>query len=332
MPASRQWLARFITYLAVHYSISTVNIAVAALAALHGWNGFDNPIKNDSVLQDLLKSIEKSGLAGTRSKKFVVDESFVVRMCSYFVADYPCFDKEVFDPWRAASTDVERSVMWLRGLCMILVGLELGLRCSEVCDLTACCWEVLADGDVFVPVKGAKNGQVTRESGGTMVRAEGQFCDNFAAVSIMEEYWFPLMAACGFGVSAACTHKQFPRAVCSACSPLFPAFPRAARQSKTVSKLSKSEVTSVVKKWAKRLGRDPKLYSAISFRRGSVSMAAAEKVDREVRRHHLRWRSHSMQDVYTEHSRADRRAVGVALRQRILRFAQNKKKKVDFNV
>ena len=61
-------------------------------------------------------------------------------------------------------------------------------------------------------------------------------------------------------------------------------------------------------------------------------MAAAEKVDREVRRHHLRWRSHGMQDVYTEHSRADRRAVGVALRQRILRFAQNKKKRVDFNV
>ena len=99
-----------------------------------------------------------------------------------------------------------------------------------------------------------------------MVRAEGQFCDNFAAVSIMEEYWFPLMAAYGFGVSAACTHKQFPRAVCSACSPLFPAFPRAARQSKTVSKLSKSEVTSVVKKWAKRLGRDPKLYSIQQYR------------------------------------------------------------------
>jgi hypothetical protein len=116
-----------------------VNIAVAALAALHGWNGFDNPIKNDSVLQDLLKSIEKSGLAGTRSKKFVVDESFVVRMCSYFVADCPCFDKEVFDPWRAASTDVERSVMWLRGLCMILVGLELGLRCSEVFSPTVMC-------------------------------------------------------------------------------------------------------------------------------------------------------------------------------------------------
>ena len=61
-------------------------------------------------------------------------------------------------------------------------------------------------------------------------------------------------------------------------------------------------------------------------------MAAAEKVDREVRQHHLRWRSHKMQDIYTERSGADRRAVGVALRQRILRFAQNKKKKVDFNV
>ena len=329
MPASRQWLARFMTYLAVHYSISTVNIAVAALAALHGWNGFDNPIKNDTVLQDLLKSIAKSGLAGVKAKKFVVDESFVFRMCTYFIDDYPCFDAEVFDPWRAAATDADRSVMWLRGLCMILVGLELGLRCSEVCNLTACCWEVLPDKDVFVPVKGAKNGQVTRDSGSTLVWAEGQFCENFSAISLMEEYWFPFMSAHNFGVSAACTHKAFPRAACVACSPLFPAFKKHLQK---VGPLSKSEVTSVVKKWATRIGRDPKLYSAISFRRGSVSMAAAEKVDREVRQHHLRWRSTGMQDGYTERSKADRRAVGEAIRQRLLRYAASRQRRVDFSV
>ena len=332
MPAGRVWLARFMTYLAVHYSISTVNIAVAAVAALHGWNGFDNPVKNDAALKDLLKSIEKSGLAGVRAKKLVVDESFVVRMCSFFVEDYPTFDAEVFDPWRAATTDEERSVMWLRGLCMILVGLELGLRCSEVGSLTACCWEVLPDGDVFVSVKGAKNGQVTRGSGGTMVRAEGHFCNNFSGISLMEEYWFPLMAAHGLGVGELCTHKQFPRAICTSCSPLFPAFSRRHRRSQEVTQLSKSEVTAVVKKWAKRIGRDPKLYSAISFRRGSISMAAAEKVDREVRQHHLRWRSSDMQDVYTEHSKDNRRAVGLAIRRRLMRYADSRAKTVSFMV
>ena len=52
----------------------------------------------------------------------------------------------------------------------------------------------------------------------------------------------------------------------------------------------------------------------------------------ETSEHLVALPSHKMQDIYTERSGADRRAVGVALRQRILRFAQNKKKKVDFNV
>ena len=47
------------------------------------------------------------------AKKLVVDESFVVQMCLFFVEDYPIFDAEIFDPWRAIATDQEWSLTWL---------------------------------------------------------------------------------------------------------------------------------------------------------------------------------------------------------------------------
>ena len=90
-----------------------------------------------------------------------------------------------------------------------------------------------------------------------------------------------------------------------------------------------SEVTSVVKQWAILIGLDPSKYSAISFRRGSVSVAAA-KVCRNIRQKHIRWKTTDMQDNYTEASVEEMLEFGRALQQSVRRTMHCQGKTVTF--
>ena len=91
-----------------------------------------------------------------------------------------------------------------------------------------------------------------------------------------------------------------------------------------------SSITDVVKKWAARIGRESSKYSAISFRRGSVSLAAAEKVARNIRQKQGRWRSSHMPDHYTEVTVEEQLEFGKALSQQIRRSKANAGKQVGF--
>ena len=88
----------------------------------------------------------------------------------------------------------------------------------------------------------------------------------------------------------------------------------------------------MVKQWASQIGLDPTFYSAISFRRGSVSIAAAEKVARNIRQKQCRWKSKTTQDVYTELSVDEQLEFGKALAKRVKKSRRSKGKSVDFKV
>jgi len=87
--------------------------------------------------------------------------------------------------------------------------------------------------------------------------------------------------------------------------------------------ISGSTVSDAVKKWARRIGRKHQDYSAVSFRRGSVSVARADgTISRDMARQHLRHASEKSQDFYVERSRDARRAVGLAHRRAVERAAK----------
>ena len=88
----------------------------------------------------------------------------------------------------------------------------------------------------------------------------------------------------------------------------------------------------MVKQWAAQLGLDATQYSAISFRRGSVSIAAAAKVARNIRQRQCRWKSKHMQDGYTEMSISEALQYGKALSQKIQKSRKNRGKSVDFRI
>jgi hypothetical protein len=326
MPAESAWLQRFFVFLTLYYAAATVQISACAIVALHRLNGFPSPMTEE--LKSLMKAIEAVGICGAKSKKFIVDGAFVVTMCQSFLEDFPTFDKELFDPSVVVKIDAHRSIMWLRGVAMILLGLELGARAGEVVAMTVCCWQARTDGSVFVEVKLAKNGKNGEISGAVLVPGKGDFGGNFSAISFFEEFWFPFLSSQGWGVSKRCISGQFRTSICDHCSPLFPVCKGTGG---VPDPINRSQVTSSVKKWADRIGRDSKNYSAISFRRGSVSLAAAAKVDRNIRKKHGRWKTDDMQDVYTEVSTAEAKEYGKALRNAVLQSRRSQGKSVKFS-
>jgi hypothetical protein len=69
----------------------------------------------------------------------------------------------------------------------------------------------------------------------------------------------------------------------------------------------------MVKWWAQALGFDSKAFSGISFRRGSVSVAAAQKVSLELRMKQYRWLQEDTQHQYIDCDDAEKAKVGAAL-------------------
>ena len=61
----------------------------------------------------MLTAIPAVGMCGTRAKKFIVDGSFIVAMCSDFLEEYPVFDAEQFDLTVFVQSDEDGSIMWL---------------------------------------------------------------------------------------------------------------------------------------------------------------------------------------------------------------------------
>jgi integrase len=280
-------------------------------------------------LLGILKAIEAVGVCGVRSKKFIVDAAFIVKMCSMFVEEYPVFDQTLFDPDKTPVVDSERSILWLRGVAIILLGLEVGARAGEVANMTVCCWQQREDGSVFVSVNLAKNGKNGEVAGAVLVPGQGVFAEDHSAVSFFEEYYFPFLASQGLGVSSRCVTTKFRTTICPHCSPMFPSWSRK-KDKGSISNVSTSQVTTAVKKWAEKIGRDAKNYSAISFRRGSVSIAAAAKVDRNIRKKHCRWKGEFTQDIYTEISSSESKEYGTALREAVAKAKRAKGKKVSF--
>ena len=329
LPAEPLWLKRFLVMLTLNYAASTVQISACAISAIHKLNGLPSPITPE--LKTLLKSIEAVGICGSKSKKFIVDPAFVVAMCQAFLHDFPTFDKDIFDPWVRVRGDAGRSVMWLRNVAIILLGLEVGARASEVARLTACCWRPRDDGSVYVLIQLAKNGRNGEVSGAVLVQGEGQFEQNFTAISFFEEFWFPFLTSQGWGKSRKCVTEVFRTTVCPHCAPMFPVCKRGESSKRVPNPIGRGQVTEAVKKWASKIGREASNYSAISFRRGSISIAAAAKVDRNIRKKHGRWKTKHMQDGYTEVSTSESKEFGRALHAAIGKSKENSRKKVKFS-
>ena len=89
-------------------------VAASAIVAMYAWNGLPHLFKGNVSVKQVLDGIESCGICGSRAPKFIVDSSFIVGMAESFLADYPWFDADWFDPWRrdgaACRVDDKRSV------------------------------------------------------------------------------------------------------------------------------------------------------------------------------------------------------------------------------
>lgn len=319
LPIRERTLCQFLVYLATYYAGSSLKQMSAALSSWCSFNGVPNPFQKESnsKVYRLKRALQRVARMGQRKKKCIIDETFIVEMCKAFLDDFEDVDIADLDPEGRGT-----AIVWLRAVGIILMGWEAGLRSNEVSMLTVCCWETQADGDKAVHVKLAKNNRLMKSSVNTVVGDKSPFRESFSLAAFMREYWKPFLRQLGLRHSRRCTHVESPQSLCNRCPYLFPSFGKAItkRGSKAISG---STVSDAVKKWARRIGRKHQDYSAVSFRRGSVSVARADgTISRDMARQHLRHTSEKSQDFYVERSRDARRAVGLAHRRAVERAAK----------
>ena len=329
MPAEPAWLKRWLVWMALHYAATTVGTAAAAVVAVHVLNGYAHPMQ-DKEIGHLLAGVKAVGIVGSRAPKYIVDSNFVVGMVDLFLGEFPYFRERWFDPTRKNCD----SVRWMRGVALVLVGLELGVRPSSLARLTSCCWKRRLDGSVAVQIDLAKNVKNGKLFEVVLVQAPGSFKDNYSAISFMEEFIFPFMESQGqVADTNRCVKLRHRTAHCDQCPHLFASWSRSAREKVRKQAIRPSEVSDMVKKWAVRLDRDPKNYSAVSLRRGSQSIAAARRIDKKIRKKHGGWQSkgNRMPDIYTEVSKSKQKKVGKAIHDTVQRSKVNRGRKVRFD-
>ena len=328
MPADPRWLTRYFTWMAMKYAPSSVRQAAAAITALHRWNNMQHPLQNVEEIEDLLSAIDKCGITGASRQKLVVDGNFVTRMCEQFLSVYPVFHSNVFN----VADRKSQSILRLRQVGMVLLGLELGIRPSSLVALTACCWQQRFDGSVAVQVDLAKNGKNGKLLQVVLHNVPGSFSENYSAIAFCQEYLFPLMAMLQLQQDMQlCTEQQHRTAHCVHCPFLFSSVAKSAMQQRThvsmrLPAVRSSEVREAVKYWAVRQHRDPKKYSGKSLRRGSTSIAAARRVDKKIRQMHGGWASARMPDLYCEESSSQQLAVGKAIHTEVAKCKRSRSK------
>ena len=96
LPADPVWFTRFLVLLGCSYAQSTVQIAAAAVIAVHRVNQLESPSAS-TMVTDILASLRQNGRIGMACKKFIIDPSFVVQM-SAFLSEYPVWDSSLFNP------------------------------------------------------------------------------------------------------------------------------------------------------------------------------------------------------------------------------------------
>ena len=306
IPASRSALARFITIMSTMYASSTVHVAMSAIVGWHSLNDLQNPIRSSPMLARMWSAVRRVNGLGVRRKKAVCDHKFVANMYALWK------NMRGLHTWR----DI-RTMAWF------LVGWEAGLRVSEVRRLSVCCWIRSRSGHVDLKIIQAKNNRWMSMAAdrARLVRATASLDDYPSAVRFIEEVWFPFLAARGALPSdwlsmflttgqichPGCRFGLDSSFVCGVCPPLFPTF------SNGFGVISTAHVSEMVKWWAQALGFDSKAFSGISFRRGSVSVAAAQKVSLELRMKQYRWLQEDTQHQYIDCDDAEKAKVGAAL-------------------
>ena len=332
LPADPSGLARWIAGLACMYASSTVHVAMSAVIAWHSLNDLPNPVRASPRVARLWTAVRRFNGNGVRRKKAVCDHLFVVGM---------------YRQWQVLKRLNLLTWTQVRTMAWFLVGWEAGLRVSEVCRLSVCCWIKVMAGNVDLKIVQAKNNRwlSTASDRARLRRAVEDLAVMPSAVRFVEEIWFPFLAErgvlpwdwlarlCRDGQIRAlgCRFTECSAFICDRCPPLFPTFPSkpalptvrwmgipVIESTCSMSMMSRSHVSKEVKVWAQSLGMEPKHFAGISFRRGGVSVAAMQKVDLELRTKQFRWLSEDTQHVYIDVSDKEKDKVGMALHKAVM--------------
>ena len=272
-PAESLACERYVAFLLSGYTVGTIEIALAAIAAVHADASVSSPTRSHGVRQCIEGARRFLVVRPTESKLALTVET-LVDLCTLTGNGR----------WTA--------LRLLRAKCMMALGFLAYLRRREIVELDVCDIDVAADGVAFdITVRQSKNDQYAE---GRVTHVGRHGLPDCIASAI--EGWLQVVG--GRRDRVRCTKRLRPWERCLACGPLFMRLGgvhgaggvRPAASCQPCAKGSVSDELRSLLKAVPSFTGDLSRYSAISLRKGGSSAAAAVGVAEHIRQCVGRWR------------------------------------------
>ena len=292
MPADVEVLLTFVMLLTSTYAMSTVTSALSAVLAWHALNDVQSPGQSSPRVLRVWRAVMRFKGVTIQGPKLVVGADFIAGAVQWWLS-FPLADR--------------RAVLWIsRALAAVLVGWEAGLRVSELLSLTLCNWRPQVSGSILLRLLQTKNNKRQGIQGSNVYLTHaGPTCfdgssavgfpTTISAAGFVQDFYLPVLAQLGVR-RGACRTTDLSMARCTSCPFLFPTVSAQGRL--TGNAMSAATLSTNIKTIAGWLGLPTAGYSGVSLRRGAVTEAARELLDRDTRQRYFRWANEQTQDVY----------------------------------
>ena len=290
MPVAVAPVADFLAYLAGEYAHSTIENALAAIAAVHGHYELSSPTSATEI-KSMMKALLKAQTGVIKEKI-----TFLPAHARAVMGLKVVWGEERKDGTRRRWTKLRVE----RAKVATLLGFTAWLRRSEVLRLDTC--DVIRTGLGYdVRVKRAKN---DTEGRGATTLIGGEEGDEAGLIDLIASF----AALAGRKVSRRCTKATNCKVRCTECDFFFPRLggtPQRPVTSNCEAEATSDFLTKDMRTMLRQLQRDGEesvqdmqieKASAISLRRGGNSAAAALGISATFRRIHGRWKKDSCPD------------------------------------
>jgi hypothetical protein len=304
LPVDAELAVKWMHTLNLTYAGKTVNVAISAIIGWSTINNLDNPVVLNPMLRLAWRAVRKHRFVRVKLQKFPIDAGLLVAVWRYFRTEFIGTDDFVS----------------LRAMGMMLTGVEAGPRVKELRFATVCNWHDIDSETSALQLLGTKANFLSALSFSRVVLAVASYPLTYgpSAARYMREVYLPVLRTFGVAKHPQCRNTRNSTAACGFCPRLFPTLNA---QRCTFGTVTAQHFTDQVRFFMRVAGIPEdqiRMYSGVSCRRTTATLAALEKADKQAIAYHLRHQS-GVTDVYTDLHEHDRREISLAIQRAVVK-------------
>jgi hypothetical protein len=304
LPVDADTAVKWLHTLNLTYAGKTVNVAISAIISWSALNNLANPVAVNPILRLAWRAVRKHRFVRVKLQKFPIDAKLLVNVWRYFLAEFVGTNNFVA----------------LRAMGMMLTGVEAGTRVKELRLATVCNWHDVDSETSALQLLGTKANFLSALSFSRVALAVASYPLTYgpSAARYMREVYMPALRGFRVARHPRCRNTIDSTAACGFCPRLFPTLNAQRNSFGTVTAQHFTDQVRFFMRVAGIPGEQIRMYSGVSCRRTTATLAALEKADKQAIAYHLRHQS-GVTDVYTDLREQDRREVSIAIQRAVVK-------------